>query len=89
MRPSSPSLVLSGSMTRDPAGPTWPSTKRCSKGPAAGERWLRLYGWNPFCLSFGRNEPATRRYDAERIERLGLESSVALPAGGPCGTAVS
>ena len=25
----------------------------------AGERWLRLYGWAPSCLSFGRHEPAT------------------------------
>ena len=48
---------------------------------AAGERWLRLYGWNPFCLSFGRNEPATRRYDADRIERLGLDV-VRRPTGG-------
>ncbi len=48
---------------------------------AAGERWLRLYGWNPFCLSFGRNEPAARRYDADRIESLGLDV-VRRPTGG-------
>jgi len=27
-----------------------------------GEGWLRLYQWAPHCLSFGRHEPATRRY---------------------------
>ena len=25
-----------------------------------GERWLRLYRWDPHCLSFGRHEPATK-----------------------------
>jgi len=48
---------------------------------AAGERWLRLYGWQPFCLSFGRHEPAARRYDPERIAALGLDV-VRRPTGG-------
>jgi lipoate-protein ligase A len=47
----------------------------------AGERWLRLYAWDPACLSFGRHEPAARRYDAERIEALGLDL-VRRPTGG-------
>jgi lipoyl(octanoyl) transferase len=47
----------------------------------AGERWLRLYTWDPPCLSFGRHEPAARRYDAERIETLGLPV-VRRPTGG-------
>ena len=47
----------------------------------AGERWLRLYRWSPWCLSFGRHEPAGRRYDAERIAALGL-SVVRRPTGG-------
>lgn len=47
----------------------------------AGERWLRLYGWEPHCLSFGRHEPAARRYDAARVEALGLEV-VRRPTGG-------
>ncbi len=48
---------------------------------AAGERWLRLYRWSPHCLSFGRHEPALRRYDRERIEVRGLEV-VRRPSGG-------
>jgi lipoate-protein ligase A len=45
------------------------------------ESWLRLYRWEPGCLSFGRHEPASRRYDAERIRRLGLDA-VRRPTGG-------
>lgn len=48
---------------------------------AHGERWLRLYRWTPACLSFGRHEPAARRYDRGRIETLGL-SVVRRPTGG-------
>lgn len=46
-----------------------------------GERWLRLYRWAPHCLSFGRHEPALRRYDRERIETRGLDV-VRRPTGG-------
>lgn len=46
-----------------------------------GEQWLRLYGWAPPCLSFGRHEPATRRYDRRRIAELGLDV-VRRPTGG-------
>lgn len=46
-----------------------------------GETWLRLYRWNPHCLSFGRHEPAARRYDVERIKGLGLDT-VRRPTGG-------
>jgi lipoyl(octanoyl) transferase len=46
-----------------------------------GESWLRLYAWEPHCLSFGRHEPATRRYDAERIAALGIDT-VRRPTGG-------
>ncbi len=46
-----------------------------------GEGFLRCYRWQPACLSFGRNEPALRRYDRDRIERLGL-STVRRPTGG-------
>jgi lipoyl(octanoyl) transferase len=45
------------------------------------EQWLRLYRWQPFCLSFGRHEPAVRRYDQRRIEQLGLDT-VRRPTGG-------
>ncbi|HUL69465.1 MAG TPA: hypothetical protein VLT17_04415 [Gemmatimonadales bacterium] len=43
--------------------------------------FLRLYRWDPPCLSFGRHEPALRRYDRERIERLRLDV-VRRPTGG-------
>ncbi len=46
-----------------------------------GESWLRLYQWQPSCLSFGRHEPALRRYDADRIRGLGLDT-VRRPTGG-------
>jgi lipoate-protein ligase A len=48
---------------------------------SAGESWLRLYAWSPACLSFGRHEPAARRYDRARIEGLGLDV-VRRPTGG-------
>jgi len=46
-----------------------------------GESWLRLYQWAPFCLSFGRHEPAGRRYDSQRIAELAVDT-VRRPTGG-------
>lgn len=46
-----------------------------------GTACLRLYRWNPPCLSFGRHEPALARYDRAAIERLGLDV-VRRPTGG-------
>lgn len=46
-----------------------------------GESWLRLYQWEPYCLSFGRHEPACHAYDIERIQSLGLDT-VRRPTGG-------
>ncbi len=46
-----------------------------------GGTWLRFYHWEPFCLSFGLHEPATRRYDRDRITALGVEC-VRRPTGG-------
>lgn len=46
-----------------------------------GEGSVRLYRWKPWCLSFGRNEPALRRYDRDAIARLGLHT-VRRPTGG-------
>jgi lipoate-protein ligase A len=45
------------------------------------ESWLRLYTWKPHCLSFGRHEPAARRYDRERIAALDIDT-VRRPTGG-------
>ena len=46
-----------------------------------GESWLRLYQWAPHCLSFGRHEPASLRYDAEHISASGIDT-VRRPTGG-------
>jgi lipoate-protein ligase A len=42
---------------------------------------LRLYAWDPATLSFGRNEPARRRYDRDAIAQRGL-ATVRRPTGG-------
>ena len=42
---------------------------------------LRLYRWAPPCISFGRHEPAARRYDRARIGSLGVDA-VRRPTGG-------
>jgi len=46
-----------------------------------GAAFLRLYSWTPYCLSFGRHEPATRRYPRAEIEARGLDC-VRRPTGG-------
>jgi lipoyl(octanoyl) transferase len=46
-----------------------------------GESWIRLYTWRPHCLSFGRHEPAARRYDVNRVAALGIDT-VRRPTGG-------
>ena len=46
-----------------------------------GQAFLRLYRFNPPCLSLGRNEPARQRYDASAITRLGIDV-VRRPTGG-------
>lgn len=47
----------------------------------SGAAFLRLYRWDPPCLSFGRNEPAAERYDRAAIERRGI-AAVRRPTGG-------
>jgi lipoate-protein ligase A len=46
-----------------------------------GVGFMRLYRWAPACVSFGRHEPATRRYDRDRLRALGLDA-VRRPTGG-------
>ena len=46
-----------------------------------GEGFVRCYRWAPWCLSFGRHEPALRRYDRTRLEAAGLDV-VRRPTGG-------
>lgn len=47
----------------------------------SGSGFLRLYRFDPPCLSFGRHEPARQRYDQEAITRLGIDV-VRRPTGG-------
>ena len=46
-----------------------------------GRAFLRLYRFDPRCISFGRNEPARERYDPDAIARLGCDV-VRRPTGG-------
>jgi lipoyl(octanoyl) transferase len=46
-----------------------------------GSSTLRLYRWDPPCLSFGRNESTASYYDRAQIERLGIDV-VRRPTGG-------
>jgi len=46
-----------------------------------GRAFLRLYRFDPPCLSLGRNEPAAARYDRAAIARRGLDV-VRRPTGG-------
>jgi lipoate-protein ligase A len=46
-----------------------------------GIAFFRCYRWRPACLSFGRNEPAVARYDADAIAARGLDT-VRRPTGG-------
>jgi lipoate-protein ligase A len=48
---------------------------------AEGRATLRLYAWSPPAISFGRNEPALRRYDRARIAAQAL-ATVRRPTGG-------
>ena len=48
---------------------------------AEGLHAHRRYAWGPPAISFGRNEPALRRYDRARIAELGL-ATVRRPTGG-------
>ncbi len=48
---------------------------------ADGVGFLRLYRWGPPCVSFGRHEPAARRYDRARMSALGVDT-VRRPTGG-------
>ena len=46
-----------------------------------GGHFLRLYRWDPYCLSFGRHEAATRRYSRAELEARG-QDCVRRPTGG-------
>lgn len=47
----------------------------------AGQATLRLYGWEPGCLSFGRNQAVRGRYDGGRAAEQGIDV-IRRPTGG-------
>jgi lipoate-protein ligase A len=67
------------------ARPGWANMARdaalLTLAATTGSACLRLYRWEPFCLSFGRHEPASRRYRRDRITELGVDC-VRRPTGG-------
>ena len=69
----------------DRARPGWENmavdTAMLDRTAETGESFFRCYQWSPHCLSFGRNEPALRRYDVARIRAEGI-SCVRRPTGG-------
>jgi lipoate-protein ligase A len=67
-----------------PASGSWNMALDAALLRAAGREGvcaLRLYAWDPPTLSFGRNEPALRRYDRDAIAARGL-AVVRRPTGG-------
>src|SRR5207249_7259987 len=52
-----------------------------ARADRTGSAFLRLYRFQPPCLSLGRNEPAAARYDRAAIARRGLDV-VRRPTGG-------
>jgi lipoate-protein ligase A len=66
-----------------PAGGAWNMAldEALLEAANAGQRALRLYAWDPPAISFGRNEPALRRYDRDLIRARGLDA-VRRPTGG-------
>ncbi len=48
---------------------------------AGGPPVLRLYGWRPACVSFGRNQPARGHHDPAALAAAGLDV-VRRPTGG-------
>jgi lipoate-protein ligase A len=56
-------------------------TAMLASAETTGRTLIRLYRWAPFCLSFGRHEPATRRYNVDLIRARGHDC-VRRPTGG-------
>src|SRR6266540_2536525 len=70
----------------DPAGRSGPENmaidaELLAEASRTGRAFLRLYRFDPPCLSFGRHEPARDRYDRAAIARLGIDV-VRRPTGG-------
>jgi len=68
----------------DPSHPGWHNmavdAALLELADRTGAAFVRLYQWDPFCLSFGRHE-STGRFDRARIRALGIDC-VRRPTGG-------
>jgi len=66
-----------------PTAVRWRATDQAllEESDRTGRAFLRLYRFDPRCISFGRNEPARERYDPDAIARLGCDV-VRRPTGG-------
>src|ERR1043166_8422879 len=73
------------SLLVDPPRPGWANmavdAALLAPAAAGGAAVVPLYRWEPHCLSFGRHEPALRRYDGELVRTMGLDC-VRRPTGG-------
>jgi len=78
-------VILRWQLLRDaPATPAWNMAldeALLESAEAEGRCTLRLYAWDPPTISFGRHEPALRRYDRAAIAARGL-ATVRRPTGG-------
>ncbi|HKI95208.1 MAG TPA: hypothetical protein VJ992_07960 [Gemmatimonadales bacterium] len=74
-------FLIEESTGRRGAENMWVDDALLRRAAEEGVGFLRLYRWTPGCLSFGRNEPATRRYDRAAITARGLDT-VRRPTGG-------
>ncbi|PYO96302.1 MAG: hypothetical protein DMD60_10870 [Gemmatimonadetes bacterium] len=77
---------LEWELTREPAGRSGAANMTIdasllAEAARAGRSFVRLYRFDPPCLSLGRNEPAAAQYDRAAIARLGLDV-VRRPTGG-------
>jgi lipoate-protein ligase A len=77
---------LEWELTREPAGRSGAANMTLDASLLAaaarsGRSFLRLYRFDPPCLSLGRNEAARAHYDRTAIARLGLDV-VRRPTGG-------
>lgn len=78
--PDTPTLWLDPIARTGAANMAWDQTL-LDLAEAEGRFFVRLYRWNPFCISFGRHEPAQRRYDRTAIEAAAMDV-VRRPTGG-------
>ena len=77
---------LEWELTREPAGRSGAANMTIdasllAEAARSGRSFLRLYRFDPPCLSLGRNEAARAHYDHTAIARLGLDV-VRRPTGG-------